>query len=342
MTLTGDSGVLTQTNTAKERTQIEAVKEKAKTDIYGLQAQKENANITQEELKTILEQYFKEVPEEFPEDLSQLELITKEEYGQYKIKVSEIWNGKLIFSPPVFNPDKLTIGDAINSEKYGWKVTGYDVKKEEVGNWRLFYQDKKHTYLISNNSVGKVLMSGENLPDNRVGKVGIGLHPMLGPSLENAPTDYMSIRSIAWATDISENGPWSKYKNEDAFFCIGSPTVELFVKSYNAQGEGQPLGLTIAAGVGGYETLHITGRHDQITGDICNGLYNNGTNWCLSSPPSSHYNYGLRGMLAWRNDIMDSGVYFNYSPGAQYPLRPVVCMSTYMFNSKYESTLEQV
>lgn len=94
-TLTGQNGILTRAQNAKEETEKASVIERAQTDIIGEQAKTTSGEITEEALKTVLEKYFETVPEELPEDLTTLELKSKEEYGGHLIKVSEIYSGTL-------------------------------------------------------------------------------------------------------------------------------------------------------------------------------------------------------------------------------------------------------
>ena len=94
-TLTGKNGILTQAQNAKEETEKASVIEQAQTDILGEQAEKRSGNITEKDLKEVLEKYFENVPEKLPEDLTTLELKSKEEYGGHLINVSKIYSGTL-------------------------------------------------------------------------------------------------------------------------------------------------------------------------------------------------------------------------------------------------------
>ena len=94
-TLTGENGILTQAQNAKEETEKANVVERAQTDILGKQAENRSEKITEADLKEVLEKYFENVPGELPEDLTTLELKSKEEYGGHQIKVSEIYSGTL-------------------------------------------------------------------------------------------------------------------------------------------------------------------------------------------------------------------------------------------------------
>ena len=109
-TLTGENGILTRANEAKEETEIAQVKEMAQTDILAKQTEIEG-NISKEEFVEILNKYFNDVPteEELPEDLSTMILTTKEEYGSHDINISEIWN--IAFSKTT---ESLKVGDRVN------------------------------------------------------------------------------------------------------------------------------------------------------------------------------------------------------------------------------------
>ena len=91
-TLTGENGILTRASEAAERTEKANVIEQAQTDILGIQAEKKDGNITKGELKTVLDTYFKTVPEDYT---TETVLETKDEYGNHEIVVSEIYNGNL-------------------------------------------------------------------------------------------------------------------------------------------------------------------------------------------------------------------------------------------------------
>lgn len=133
-----------------------------------------------------------------------------------------------------FDEDKLTIGKAINTDKYGWKVKNYTVTTDEftTGVWRLFYQDSNYAYLVTDECVGNYKPSDyyTNYTNGAdVSTVGQKLNSQL---LENG-TFFTSenkngnIRATAWLTDTSEVGMWNKYKNEDAVFAIRKPNSRI-------------------------------------------------------------------------------------------------------------------
>ncbi len=90
-TLTGDNGILTKANEAKEMTEIAKIKEEVQTEILAVQAENDG-KITTTQLKIILDKYFSNVPND--DQLNEeIELITTE--GNYKIKLSDIFKGSL-------------------------------------------------------------------------------------------------------------------------------------------------------------------------------------------------------------------------------------------------------
>ena len=138
-----------------------------------------------------------------------------------------------------FDASDLTIEEALNVEKYGWKVPNYTVQAGDMTTnvWRLFYQDSNYTYLITDECVGNYKPSdyytGVYNTGADVSLIGQKLNPML---LENGnffTTDNTNpnMLATAWLTDPNK---WAEFKNSDAVFAIGSPTVELYVKSFNA------------------------------------------------------------------------------------------------------------
>ncbi len=61
-------------------------------DILEVQAEDISGDITTGELKTILDKYFDNVPEDLTKDV---ELTAKDEYGKHKIKLSDLYKGRL-------------------------------------------------------------------------------------------------------------------------------------------------------------------------------------------------------------------------------------------------------
>ena len=94
--LTGQNGILTQAQNAKNETEKASVIEQARLDILEKQTEKNGTTIYKENLKDILDKYFEGVTDDFTLDTK---LQTKPEYGDYQIPVSEIYNGELKDKP---------------------------------------------------------------------------------------------------------------------------------------------------------------------------------------------------------------------------------------------------
>ncbi|MFR2571784.1 MAG: hypothetical protein ACLS90_08925 [Clostridia bacterium] len=95
--LNGNNGILTKATEAKSMTEKSALIEKIKTDILAQQSADNNGNLTSIALKQILLKYFGNVPSS--DSLSSDTLLTaKNEFGSYELKISDIYNGKIVIT----------------------------------------------------------------------------------------------------------------------------------------------------------------------------------------------------------------------------------------------------
>lgn len=259
-TLTGENGVLTKANDAKTETSKASAKEKVQVAVMG--SYDNSGNINNNELKTNLNQVEgidkTTVPETITDDIYPFPVTV----DGHEVTIEK--NGRVTVAgetttPPSFDESTLTIGtDARNTDKYGWKVPEYIVKTEEfiTGVWRLYYQDSNYTYLITDECIGSykpsdfytTMKNGEELKYQTGADVSVigqrlNLQLLKEGTCFTSTNVYPSIRATAWLTDTSDTGMWSNYKNTDAIFAIGSPTVELLVASYNASGKSYTLRL---------------------------------------------------------------------------------------------------
>ncbi len=151
VTLTGDNGLLQKAQTAKEQNEEAIRLEKIQAEVVG--SYELTGEIDIDALNTNLGQLkgltYKGNALSSTNKISELPEIV--ELDGYEFEISE--KGK-VDKPFVFNPETLIIGDAINTDKYGYKVKNYAVKTNETGSWRLFYQDRNYTYIISDNCIG--------------------------------------------------------------------------------------------------------------------------------------------------------------------------------------------
>lgn len=96
-TLTGENGILTRAQDAKEQTEIASLVEQVQVDILGELANKNGSEISAGALQTILKKYFTEesVPEDANSITAETVLTATEEYGGYDIPLSDIYNGEI-------------------------------------------------------------------------------------------------------------------------------------------------------------------------------------------------------------------------------------------------------
>lgn len=218
VTLTGDNGILNQVNQAKIKSDIAEVKEQAQLDIANWTAEKlkngEDTTLNDATVKSIIEST--NHTNKYYSELTNTSIKTKQ--GN-EIMFSDLYTK----TTPSFNPETLTIGTATNTDKYGWKVTNYNVEETETGGWRLFFQDSNYTYLISDNCVGSYILSSDYYSSYTNGSFVSTVGQKLNPMLLNAGTFFVegntstNIRATAWLTDPEV---WKDYKNDDAVFAI--------------------------------------------------------------------------------------------------------------------------
>lgn len=235
----------------------------------------------------------------------------------------------------VFDANNLTIGDAINSDKYGQKVENYTVEAGEMTTnvWRLFYQDNNYTYLITDECLGSYMPSdyytGVYNSGEDVSIIGQKLNSMLletGTFFTSSNTNS-NILATAWLTD---NNEWVEFKNNDAIFAIGSPTVELYIKSFNATASANGANqIQLDIENDGYKNTTTRG---QLKESYNNKIYNNSTNYWIASP-----NRIGTSQVA----VYASIGYFNRPMvyETSNSVRPIVCIPTSVFNDKYSSSL---
>ena len=108
----------------------------------------------------------------------------------------------------------------------------------------------------------------------------------------------------------------------------GSPTAELFAASYNNTGKSN----TITLGLGTYGYTENTGNGWLSVNDN-HGIYNKSTSssWWLASP----YNDGPAELY-----VLGSNGCFHYGgvDRGSLAVRPLVCIPTSVFNSKYAAS----
>ena len=117
----GNSGIISKADESKSQTERTEVIEKAKMTISNEIVGNGGNELTRSELKETLEKYFIEVPEDYTMDT---ELTTKSEYGNYKIKVSEIYDRDIMIASEEESDDNTTITPSTPSQSQTSSSTG--------------------------------------------------------------------------------------------------------------------------------------------------------------------------------------------------------------------------
>ncbi len=261
------------------------------------------------------------------------------------------WNGSNSATINVHVYDPTTIGAPKRIEDYGKIVVDYK-DTENTRKYRLFYQDKNYTYIISDNLITQTLSleelykagEYENKTGADVSEIGKRLNPMLKDAEVNnegytffsngeKKNEYDNIKAVGWLTDPEK---WTEYANgEEDVFAIGSPTLELFAASYNTMDTGD------------------NGKKDNIIPEVKQYGYSENTsdNWLTNGQREGIYNTGSGSYwwLASPSYILSNGVFFvrenggylhRYNVHSTYAVRPLVCIPTSKFDTKYGDNLK--
>ena len=329
-TLTGQNGILTRANDAKEQTEIASVKEQAQLDIANWVADKmkngEDATVdTPEKVKEILEAANSNNENKYYKELQTDKIITP---SGYEILYEELYT------------NSTTGGEVteVTAANYGDKVD-YVSKGEglESLTWRIFYDDSNYVYLISSKSDGSNTVDSCQL-NQYLGTYNNGssdinanlrfLNQQWFNIVKDAPSTNTNAKAVAYLMD---QNVWDEYKDSEgnAAYAIGSPTLELYANSYNktsiANSREHQIEITDCTSTG-YSQNTSSG---WLSTEFNNGIYNNGSSsfWWLASPGSGGSNfvffvYGINGNLYDNNVRFSSG------------LRPIVIIPKSKFQYK--------
>ena len=235
--LTGDNSILKRATDSKKNTEESQIIEEAKIDILAKITDNEGKAISKKQLKDVLKNYFNEEVVGklvIPDDLSSAndELTTKD--GKYKIKLSDINNGKVENRweydhalQTVENGNlTLKIGDYVNMAPY--TVDG----KQFDGKWRVLGEENGQVLLVSANyvdfegstnqsGVPAMRSQGSNGIDNAIDRLNTlsakfadGTKTEKGRSIKvediNKITGYDPNESRLDSNDLTKRGPYGK------------------------------------------------------------------------------------------------------------------------------------
>ena len=244
--------------------------------------------------------------------------------------------------------------DIYNVNKYGWRVKNYNVKTNEFesGIWRLFYQDNEYAYLITDKSIGKYNLSNmynqeysKYVNGESVGKIGKKLNSKINSTFVKENKNA-NIRAISWLTDDEY---WKYYKNNDAEYAIGTPTLELYINSFNKANKEYIEDLntryskiSLSSDNNGYKINDE--KYGYIYDENRHGIYRieDNNNWWLASPSTDkNIVYYLFGGDEYLSTNYGNGAWIQEGnvQNDSFAVRPVVCIPINIFKNKYEESL---
>lgn len=244
-TLTGDNGILTQATNAKEKTSEEEAKERVRVEVLGSYGTDGKID-----LKSLNNNLKNNIPN-LTFNGNQISDTNKIETLPATVKV----NGyDVVIEGNVATPTDNEINAAEISKNpeiyYGAKVINYVPAgcDTDVG-WKIFYADETNIYLIADNYIeqenspiqtNSSYTRGINLTDilkNYAGTVDITDKRIQALNSNYFSQNYIStnsnMKATAYLMDITLWNNKFKDTNNKADYVIGSPTIEMILKSYN-------------------------------------------------------------------------------------------------------------
>ena len=288
--LSGDNGILNKATDAKTLTERRSIIEQAQTDVLGYQAENKATDLKKSQLQSVLEKYFKNVPDLTDMQNSEIlgtKLDTLEEYGNHNIEVKEIFNGNLLEDIQT----QVATADEINA-KIGTVVTGYSAKDIE---WQVYYADNNETFLISKtHEIPKwrygtpIPFRGENKNIDYTGSEDVA-SSSYGSKwntkwLQKCTTESTLDNAKATAY-ICDPDNWTDYKTGSASYAVGGPTIELLIASWNKSQESSVELNTDDVTTTGIVAGKPSELYGVLANNIKNGIYNVGSgDYWLATP----------------------------------------------------------
>ena len=185
--LTGDNGILTQAQRAKEQTEKSSVIEQVQVDILGEQAKGDGSGITSGVLQTILNKYFSNVPEDSNSITTETILTAKEEYGGYDIPLSDMYTGEIIAEKELIETTTSYVGCFADMNPVDGVADGIIYADLAVGGSGSWGSNGFGTYSIpTKTGLKEYYIENENYTESKFGnKSGKLIAPLDGTSGED-------------------------------------------------------------------------------------------------------------------------------------------------------------
>lgn len=343
-TLTGENGILTRANEAREKTKQAYVEEQVKLAVAASIGADGKINI--DSLNTDLERIEGLTYNGSPISNSNkiINLPDSVDINGYKIKIES--NG---------NTNEYTKID-YKSIQCGKIVENY---KEGGVEWAVLYADDTNVYLITVSSPQQgplEILSYTGTNDfNDLNKFPILSKGYLSKVYNNGNINYISSYNNMKATEfLLDINNWTmyvdanKYSGEKGYaeWAIGAPTIEMLSKSFIKNSNNESFAINYEINGFGYETNDYLGNGDSLP-TTCNvessdgtisDLYTIDTPYWLASPANSTDSNQNR--IWCVNSTTEDGI-GPRSYGSSYAFRPVVCLnSTVKFFTNVENDIE--
>lgn len=233
---------------------------------------------------------------------------------------------------------KIVTAASLTTSEYGAKVSNYSCENSEACGWRIFHTDGDNIYLIADENIKISYMPGTVTPGSDGDEYGISIVGLDGEDIHFSHVAYKWLKKFidtnrSYYYDNTSNAlntleylldteKWSSFKGEDASYAIGSPTLEMFIASYNATHTDANLEVEVTGNLGyTFVSDDYTGKYVQ-TIDVSDDLYVTDKALMLASTSE----YGNDYMILQTPADGYLGNYGDYN--TKGGLRPVVCLNS--------------
>ena len=198
----GNSGIISKADESKSKIERTEVIEKAKMTISNEIVGNGGNELTRSELKETLEKYFIEVPEDYTMDT---ELTTKSEYGNYKIKVSEIYDRDIMIASEEESDDNTTITPSTPSQSQTSLSTGGNSSSSNNSNSGSTSNNGNTTSggssgtLVSENSTTEIDVTGIEI-DRQTATIDINGENTIQLNSKLTPTNANKNTEVKWTS----------------------------------------------------------------------------------------------------------------------------------------------
>ena len=177
-----------------------------------------------------------------------------------------------------------------------------DYTPEAGGVWRVFYYDDKgyfgtaKTLYIKTDASSIRRIQISKYSGYSASEEGISMMKKMNPKWRNSSYSVIDLeneRQVSWLCDTKN---WMQYKNDEANFAIGAPSVEMYVRAYNIWKQNNIDGNALICKIGnsyGY-SIGSDGKYNSNEASIKalesgpNGVFNDTSTYSIVASPSCY------------------------------------------------------